>query len=46
MSNSLIARHDMGQSKIRDLPAEKQQDRTLEMLDNLTCTPEKEVTIS
>ncbi|KAG6354723.1 hypothetical protein INS49_003804 [Diaporthe citri] len=46
VSKELIAKHGMDPNKIRDLPVEEQQERTLEMLNNLTFTPKQEVTIS
>lgn len=46
VSKALIAKHGMDPNKIQDLPVEKQQERTLEMLNNLTFTPKQEVTIS
>ncbi|KAK7728250.1 hypothetical protein SLS63_006698 [Diaporthe eres] len=46
VSKALIAKHGMDPNKVQDLPVEKQQERTLEMLNNLTFTPKQEVTIS
>lgn len=46
VSKALIAKHGMDPNKIQDLPVDKQQERTLEMLNNLTFTPKQEVTIS
>lgn len=46
VSEALIARNSMDPGKIRDLPAKQQQEKTLEMLDNLSYTPKQEVTIS
>ncbi|KAI3390438.1 hypothetical protein diail_9644, partial [Diaporthe ilicicola] len=46
VSKALITKHRMDPNIIQELPANKQQERTLEMLDNLTFTPKQEVTIS
>ncbi|KKY33526.1 hypothetical protein UCDDA912_g06505 [Diaporthe ampelina] len=42
VSKALISKHGMDKNKIQELPVEKQQERTLEMLDNLTFTPKEE----
>lgn len=46
VSKALISKHGMDSNKIQQLPLEMQQERTLEMLDNLTFTPKEQVTIS
>lgn len=46
VSRELITKHGMDRNKIHDIPVEKQQERTLRLLNNLTFTPTQEVTIS
>lgn len=46
VSRKLITKHGMDRNKIHDIPVERQKERTLHLLDNLTFTPKQEVTIS